>query len=70
MICLFRKPSIGQCETANGTGGVESHFKMISKRKSAVRPVDIVCNSMPSFTMKHESDPALAIMLTLVGLLF
>ncbi|XP_045172618.2 transmembrane protein 248-like [Mercenaria mercenaria] len=60
-----RKPSVGQCETANGTGGVENHFKMVSKRKSAVRPIDIVCNSMPSFTMKHESDPSLAIMLTL-----
>lgn len=60
-----RKPSARPCETTNNSGGIENHFKMVSKRRSAVRPVDIVCNSMPSFTMNHESDPSLAIMLTL-----
>lgn len=60
-----RSPNNGKCETANSTGAVENHFKMVSKKRSEVRPLDIVCNSMPAFTVQHKNDPALTIMLTL-----
>lgn len=60
-----RRPNDGKCETTKSTGGVENHFKMVSKRKSEVRPVDIVCNSMPALTVDHRSDPSLTIMLSL-----
>lgn len=51
----------------NNTGGVENHFKMVSKKKSQVRPLDIVCDSNPSLTLNHKDDPDLTIMLTLVS---
>ncbi|KAL4223624.1 hypothetical protein ACF0H5_017093 [Mactra antiquata] len=59
-----RKMKGAQCMTTNSSG-IENHYTMISKKKSEVRPVDIVCDSMTSFTVKHKDDPSLTIYLTL-----
>ncbi|XP_052801123.1 transmembrane protein 248-like [Mya arenaria] len=60
-----RAPSCSLNESVNSTSDIENQFRMVSKQRSLVRPLDMVCNSMPSFTVDHKLDPKLTIMLSL-----
>ncbi|KAH3885381.1 transmembrane protein 248-like [Dreissena polymorpha] len=60
-----RTPSCSQLGISNSTDEVPSHFRMVSKDRSKVRPKDLVCDSSPSITLDHRDDLDLTIWLTM-----